>query len=147
MVTYNLSTTLGACDGNPWETVIDDANKCQQEESTSPCQLTTLYVTAIYLLHLLYLFDSRYESLTFRVLPVVIQLRTARLHNPDGNKFNRSSVYQATREVRICGFHLFAFSRKPTEILRIPKRRWKDHEVTQVCCPCPPCTLYQHCPW
>ena len=40
-MTYNLSTTFGACDCDPWETVID---WCQQEESTSPCQLTTLYV-------------------------------------------------------------------------------------------------------
>jgi len=87
----------------------------------------------------------KYETFTFYVLPVVLQFRLARLQNPDRDKLRRSSVFQTTRKMRICGFYLFSHSRKCTEIPRI-QRRWKDHEVTQLCHPCAPHTLYQHCP-
>jgi hypothetical protein len=94
-----------------------------------------------------HLFRSRYESFAFRVLPLVVQFRLARLHKPDGDKLGRPSICETTREVRICRFYHYPSSRKPTEIPRIPTRRWKDHQVTQVCCPCAPLTLYQRRPW
>ena len=97
--------------------------------------------------YFLHLFHSRYESFTFRVLPLVVQFRLARLHDPDGDKLSRPSICQTTREVRICQFYLLTSSRKSTEIPRISKRRWKDHQVTQMCRPCAPLTLCQHCPW
>ena len=99
------------------------------------------------LFHLLHLFDCSYESLTFRVLSVVVQFRIARLHNPDRDKLSRSSIRQTTRELRICRFYFFSSPGKCTEIPRIPKRGWKDHQVTQVCRPCAPYTLYRYCPW
>jgi len=66
---------------------------------TSPAQLVTLYhkvppsichnpTKGYILFHLLHLFNSGYESLTFRVLSVVVQFRIARLHNPDGDTFS-----------------------------------------------------------
>jgi len=136
---------------SPWETLIDR----NMRQYTSPAQLVTLYYkvppsichnpTKGYILFL-HLFDSSYESLTFRVLSVVVQFRIARLHNPDGDKLSRSSICQRTREVRICRFYLFSSPGKYTEIPRIPKRRWNDHQVPQACHPCAPYTLYRHCP-
>jgi len=96
------------------------------------------------LFHFLHFFHSRYESFTFRVLPVVVPLCLAGLHIPDRDKLNRSSICRTTREMRICGCYLFSSSRKCTEI---PKKRWKDHQVTPVCRPRPLQILHLHCPW
>jgi len=96
--------------------------------------------------YFLHLFHSEYGSFTFRALPVVVQFRLARLHNPDRDKLSRSSICQTTREVRICRFYLFSVSRKCADIPRISKGRWKDHKVTQVCPPCAPHAL-QLCSW
>ncbi len=148
-----LPSTASSC---PWET------GCYQRRQL-PLLLAQLILVTLYYktppsichrlpkgyipIHFLRILRSKYESFTFRVLPLVVQFCLARLHNPDGNKLSRPSICQTTREVRICRFYLFTSSRTCTEIPRISKRGWKDHQVTQMCRPCAPLTLCQHCPW
>ena len=132
---------------SPWETVIDgNPLPCPAHQHKIPPAICHYLAKGYTLLHSVDIFHSRYESFTFRVLPLVVQFRLARLHNPNGDQLNRSSIFQTARELRIYGFYLFSSSRKSTEIPRIQKRRWKDRQVTQVYRPCAPHTLYQHCP-
>ena len=91
---------------SPWETVI---NRQNIRRSISADGLIALYhkpspicdhlAKGHIVFQFPHLFHSRYEPSTFHILPVVVQLRLARLHNPDRDKFNRSSICQTTREV------------------------------------------------